>query len=131
MKLSLVIDGPLLEPLNIDADTPLEITTNGEALIITPVRDKKRRQDFEAALEKADRQYGRMLKNLAGWIAGLVSLTLARVIEIHRDQMCRCGGSPGTRDLDLLKPALTTPRAGMGGQYIKGSGLRKRPRGAR
>lgn len=64
-SMALVIDRPILELLNIDADTPLEITTDGEALIITPVRDKKRRQAFEAALEKTNRRYGRMLKNLA------------------------------------------------------------------
>jgi len=64
-SMALVIDRPILELLHIDADTPLDITTDGEALIITPVRDKKRRQAFEAALEKTNRRYGRMLKNLA------------------------------------------------------------------
>ncbi len=64
-SMALVIDRPILELLNIDADTPLDITTDGEALIITPVRDRKRRQAFEAALEKTNRRYGRMLKNLA------------------------------------------------------------------
>jgi len=64
-SMALVIDRPILDLLNIDADTPLDITTDGEALIITPVRDKKRRQAFEAALDKTNRRYGRMLKNLA------------------------------------------------------------------
>jgi antitoxin component of MazEF toxin-antitoxin module len=64
-SMALVIDRPILELLNIDADTPLDITTDGEVLIITPVRDKKRRQVFEAALDKTNRRYGRMLKNLA------------------------------------------------------------------
>jgi len=64
-SMALVIDKPILELLNIDADTPLDITTDGEALIITPVRDKKRRKAFEEALEKTNRRYGRMLKNLA------------------------------------------------------------------
>jgi len=64
-SMALVIDKPILDLLNIDADTPLDITTDGEALIITPVRDKKRRQAFEAALEKTNRRYGRMLNNLA------------------------------------------------------------------
>jgi antitoxin component of MazEF toxin-antitoxin module len=64
-SMALVIDRPILELLNIDADTPLDITTDGEALIITPVRDKKRRQAFEAALKKTNHRYGRMLKNLA------------------------------------------------------------------
>jgi len=64
-SMALVIDKPILDLLNIDADTPLDITTDGEALIITPVRDAKRRQAFEVALEKTNRRYGRMLKNLA------------------------------------------------------------------
>jgi antitoxin component of MazEF toxin-antitoxin module len=64
-SMALVIDRPILELLNIDADTLLDITTDGEVLIITPVRDVKRRQAFEVALEKTNRRYGRMLKNLA------------------------------------------------------------------
>ena len=64
-SMALVIDKPILELLNIDTDTPLDITTDGEALIITPVRDKKRRKAFETALDKANRRYGRMLKSLA------------------------------------------------------------------
>ncbi len=64
-SMALVIDRPVLELLNIDADTPLEITTDGDVLIITPVRDKKRRKAFEAALDKTNHRYGRMLKNLA------------------------------------------------------------------
>lgn len=64
-SMALVIDRPILDLLHIDADTPLDITTDGEVLIIAPVRDKKRRKAFEAALDKANRKYGRMLKNLA------------------------------------------------------------------
>ena len=36
---ALIIDKPLLEILNIDMDTPLEIVTDGANLIISPVRD--------------------------------------------------------------------------------------------
>jgi antitoxin component of MazEF toxin-antitoxin module len=64
-SMALVIDRAILDLLDIDAETPLDITTDGEALIVTPVRDKKRRKAFEAALEKTNRKYGRMLKNLA------------------------------------------------------------------
>ena len=65
-SMALVIDRPVLDLLNIDADTPLDITTDGDVLIITPVRDKKRRKAFEEALDKTNRRYGKMLKNLAG-----------------------------------------------------------------
>lgn len=64
-SMALVIDRPVLELLNIDADTPLDITTDGDVLIITPVRDKKRRKAFEEALDKTNRRYGKTLKNLA------------------------------------------------------------------
>ncbi len=37
-SLGLIIERPILELLDITKDTPLEITTDGEALIIRPVR---------------------------------------------------------------------------------------------
>ena len=63
-SLALVVDRPVLDLLKIDADTPLEISTDGNLLIISPVRDAKRRKKLEAALEKTNRKYGRMLKRL-------------------------------------------------------------------
>ena len=63
--LALVIDKPILELLKIDADTPLEIATDGKKLDILPVRDEKRRKEFTEALAKANEEYGDMLKRLA------------------------------------------------------------------
>jgi antitoxin MazE len=62
---ALVLDQPMLERLNIDPQTPLEVATDGQTLIIAPARDAERRARFEAALEKANREYGRALKKLA------------------------------------------------------------------
>jgi death on curing protein len=45
-------------------------------------------------------------------------LTLAEVLEIHQDQVTRYGGSPGVRDLNLLKSALGMPAATFGGEYL-------------
>lgn len=64
-SLALVIDKGVLELLNIDDKTPLDITTDGKMLIISPVRDEKRRKQFEEAIEKVNRKYGRALKKLA------------------------------------------------------------------
>ncbi len=64
-SLALVIDRPVLDLLNIDPETPLDITTDGQVLVIAPVRGKARREKFEKALESADRRYGRALKRLA------------------------------------------------------------------
>ena len=41
-SLGIVIERPILELLNITKDTPLEVKTDGEALIIRPVRASKK-----------------------------------------------------------------------------------------
>ena len=64
-SLALVIDRPILELLKIDADTPLEISTDGKVLVVSPVRDAEHQKKFEKALEKVNRKYGRALKRLA------------------------------------------------------------------
>lgn len=50
-SLCLVIDQPLLDLLGISKDTPLEIKTDGEALIIRPLRN---RSTMDRALSAAD-----------------------------------------------------------------------------
>ena len=62
---ALVIDRPIMDLLKINAETPLEISTDGAVLIVTPVRDEKRQKKFKDALQKTNHKYGRMLKNLA------------------------------------------------------------------
>ncbi len=64
-SLAIVIDRAVLDLLKIDADTPLEISTDGQVLVISPVRDNERRDKFTEALESANRKYGRALKRLA------------------------------------------------------------------
>jgi antitoxin component of MazEF toxin-antitoxin module len=64
-SLALVIDRAILDLLKIDVETPLDISTDGQVLIISPVHDEKRREQFEKALDSTNRKYGRMLKRLA------------------------------------------------------------------
>ena len=64
-SLALVIDRGVLNLLEIDADTPLSVTTDGKCLIVTPVRDPEREKRFRAALAEGNRKYGQMLKRLA------------------------------------------------------------------
>lgn len=45
-SLTLVIDRPVLELLRIHADTPLSVTTDGDCLIIVPIRDDKEAEGF-------------------------------------------------------------------------------------
>ncbi|MEW6055355.1 MAG: AbrB/MazE/SpoVT family DNA-binding domain-containing protein [Bdellovibrionota bacterium] len=62
---ALVIDRPVLDLLKIDPETPLDVSTDGQVLIIAPVRDEKRQKKFQEALERTNKKYGRMLKRLA------------------------------------------------------------------
>ena len=64
-SLALVIDKPILEMLQISADTPLELTTNGDALMVSPIRDKARRKKLLASLDKINRKFSHDLKRLA------------------------------------------------------------------
>jgi antitoxin component of MazEF toxin-antitoxin module len=63
-SLALVLDRGVLDLLDIDAATPLQITTDGKTLIVAPVRDEKRSRRFQAALAKANQRYGQALKRL-------------------------------------------------------------------
>lgn len=62
---ALVIDRAILELLRVDPDTPLQLTTNGDTLLISPVRDAKRQRQLGKSLEKINRRYGDDLKRLA------------------------------------------------------------------
>ena len=64
-SLALVIDKGVLELLNIDDKTPLEITTDGSILLISPVRDEKRRRQFQESVARVNAKYGNALKRLA------------------------------------------------------------------
>ncbi len=62
---ALIIDKPILELLKMDIDTPLEITTDGRNLIISPVESAKREKKFRKALEEVNKAHGKTLKKLA------------------------------------------------------------------
>lgn len=64
-SLALVLDKPILELLQVTADTPLELTTNGEALLVSPVRDQERQKRLRKSLDKLNSKYGDDLRRLA------------------------------------------------------------------
>lgn len=45
-------------------------------------------------------------------------LNLGEVLEIHRDQIARYGGTSGLRDLNLLKSAVAMPQATFDGEFL-------------
>lgn len=62
---ALVIEKAILDLLNIDKQTPLEVTTDGTNIIISPVRDKSREKAFRSALDKVNKNHAKTLKKLA------------------------------------------------------------------
>jgi antitoxin component of MazEF toxin-antitoxin module len=62
---ALVIDRAILDLLRVSPETPLELTTNGETLMVSPVRDASRQTKLRASLKKMNRRYGDDLKRLA------------------------------------------------------------------
>ncbi len=64
-SLALVIDRPILDLLKIDADTPLDISTDGTRLIVAPAAPPAaRKKKFDAAEEWAHKCYGKTLRSL-------------------------------------------------------------------
>jgi antitoxin component of MazEF toxin-antitoxin module len=64
-SMALVIEKPILDLLGASPETIFEVTTDGQALVLTPVKDEKDRVAFQAALDKANRKYPNALKKLA------------------------------------------------------------------
>lgn len=62
-SLGLVIEKPILELLSIDKDTDLEMTTDGDRLIIQPVRSGKK--SLKASAEKVMKKHDGTFRKLA------------------------------------------------------------------
>jgi antitoxin MazE len=62
---ALVIDKPILELLRVSPDTQFDIITDGQSLVLTPVRDARQDKKFQKALENVHKRFGRAMKRLA------------------------------------------------------------------
>ncbi len=63
-SLGLIIERPILDLLDIDKETPLEVRTDGEALIIRPLR-KTRSARLKAAAKRMMEAHDDTLRKLA------------------------------------------------------------------
>ena len=64
-SLALVLDRRLLELTKIDDKTLLEVSTDGEVIVISPVRRRQRTTTLRKLVVEAHRQYGGVFKRLA------------------------------------------------------------------
>jgi antitoxin component of MazEF toxin-antitoxin module len=64
-SLALVLDKTILEATGIDSDTPLEVSTDGDVVIVSPVRSKKRTAKLKQILDELDREHAGAFRRLA------------------------------------------------------------------
>jgi len=62
---ALVIEKPILELLRVSPETSFEIMTDGQCLVLTPLRDPEDEKRFQDALDMVHRRFGRAMKRLA------------------------------------------------------------------
>ncbi|HOQ06022.1 MAG: AbrB/MazE/SpoVT family DNA-binding domain-containing protein [Anaerohalosphaeraceae bacterium] len=62
---ALVIDKPIMELLQITPDTEVEITTNGDKLVISPVRPDSKQAELNRILHQINEDFGPALQKLA------------------------------------------------------------------
>jgi antitoxin component of MazEF toxin-antitoxin module len=63
---ALLIEKPILDLLNIDETTTLQLSTDGESLILTPITAEKRSATIRMIGEKHARVFPQAMQTLAG-----------------------------------------------------------------
>ena len=64
-SIALVLDKPLLEELGLDENAEVEVSTNGQVIVITPRRSSARDRKFRKAVDKINRKYAGLFKRLS------------------------------------------------------------------
>lgn len=62
---ALVIDKPIMELLGIDPGKPVDMTTDGTSLIVTPRKNAARSARLVKAMAEANQKFGGAFRNLA------------------------------------------------------------------
>ena len=64
-SVAIVLDKPLLEAVGVDAGSEVDVSTNGDVIVITPVRDSGERRKLEKILDELDDEYAGVFRRLA------------------------------------------------------------------
>ena len=64
-SMALVIEKPMMEALGITEETPLQVTVNGNALVVTPANVGVDPERMKVVIKEIRKRYGPMLKRLA------------------------------------------------------------------
>jgi len=61
----LVFENDLLEQWDVEPDTALNVTVEGDTLVVTPVRDEAYEAAFRASVKKMHKRYSNVFRRLA------------------------------------------------------------------
>jgi len=64
-SIAIVLDKPLLEELGLEEGAEVEVSTNGQMIVITPKRSPARDRNFRNAVDKINRKYAGLFKRLS------------------------------------------------------------------
>jgi antitoxin component of MazEF toxin-antitoxin module len=64
-SVALVLDKPLLKQVGLDENSEVEVSTNGDVIVMTPVRDAARQRKLRKIIEELDEQYSGLFRRLA------------------------------------------------------------------
>ena len=64
-SLALVLDKRLLDRVGTDAHTPLDVSTNGQVIVVSPVRARRRTVRLKRIVAEAHHRYGGVFRRLA------------------------------------------------------------------
>jgi antitoxin component of MazEF toxin-antitoxin module len=64
-SVALVLDKPVLEQLGLDENSEVEVSTNGDVLVMTPLRSAARERKFRRSSDKINAKYAGLFRRLA------------------------------------------------------------------
>jgi len=64
-SIAVVLDKPLLDELGLDENSEVEVSTNGQLIVIAPKRNAARERKFRKAADKINRKYAGLFKRLS------------------------------------------------------------------
>ncbi|MEO8381628.1 MAG: AbrB/MazE/SpoVT family DNA-binding domain-containing protein [Acidobacteriota bacterium] len=64
-SVALVLDKPLLEQLGLVEGSEVELSTNGDVLVVTPIRERARKRKLSKIMDELDEQYSGVFRRLA------------------------------------------------------------------
>lgn len=64
-SIAIILDRPILEAAQLDEGQEVEISTNGDVIVITPVRTKSRQAKLRSVMDRVHDKYAGAFRRLA------------------------------------------------------------------